>query len=58
MNTNKHTPGWYLPKKDPNISEITLLSTDKENQPNPFAMWIDEDWLGILEKSGVKIICN
>lgn len=58
MNTNKHTPGWYLPKKDATTNEIRLVSTDPNHPTSPFAIWCSEEWLDVFSKSGVKIICN
>jgi hypothetical protein len=53
--TNQFTAGWYLPKKSKTVNEIILVSTDPNHSTSPHAVWCDEQWLEIFEKSGVTI---
>jgi len=55
MSTTTFTPGWYLPKKDATTNEIRLVSTDPNHSTSPYAVWCDEQWLEVFEKSGVTI---
>jgi hypothetical protein len=55
MSTTTFTPGWYLPKKDATTNEIRLVSTDPTVPTSPHAVWCDEQWLEIFQKSGVTI---
>jgi hypothetical protein len=55
MSTTTFTPGWYLPNKDKTTNEIRLVSTNPTVPTSPHAVWCDEQWLEIFEKSGVTI---
>jgi hypothetical protein len=53
--TTQFTPGWYLPNKSKTVNEIILVSTNPTVPTSPHAVWCDQQWLEIFEKSGVTI---